>query len=237
MAAKIVGVSEETTTGVHRLYQVHFTSTLSLLNFLFSFLCCAHTPLLCCCVLCDFSCVLCGAGCHRWPRPDTSSSRRSMSTTLSLSPSVSYTHKPGSTCMHTCMHARWQYASNANVAFWQRKQRVSGNRRGSMRWRTQLLTECCSSVSSLSSVDNIYGCRHSLPDGIMRATDVMIAGKRAVICGYGDVGKVRKTLRAQHAEMACNIEICLLLSLSACADAIFVLGVLFSLMYRDAPRP
>merc|ERR1712100_790201 len=37
--------------------------------------------------------------------------------------------------------------------------------------------------------DNIYGCRHSLPDGIMRATDVMIAGKEVVICGFGDVGK------------------------------------------------
>ncbi|KAH0862510.1 hypothetical protein HID58_079721 [Brassica napus] len=37
--------------------------------------------------------------------------------------------------------------------------------------------------------DNLYGCRHSLPDGLMRATDVMIAGKVAVICGYGDVGK------------------------------------------------
>jgi len=37
--------------------------------------------------------------------------------------------------------------------------------------------------------DNIYGCRHSLPDGLMRATDVMIAGKRVVILGYGDVGK------------------------------------------------
>jgi adenosylhomocysteinase len=37
--------------------------------------------------------------------------------------------------------------------------------------------------------DNIYGCRHSLPDGIMRATDVMIAGKKVLIAGYGDVGK------------------------------------------------
>jgi len=37
--------------------------------------------------------------------------------------------------------------------------------------------------------DNIYGCRHSLPDGLMRATDVMIAGKQVVVCGYGDVGK------------------------------------------------
>jgi len=40
-----------------------------------------------------------------------------------------------------------------------------------------------------SKFDNVYGCRHSLPDGIMRATDVMIAGKQCVILGYGDVGK------------------------------------------------
>merc|ERR1711974_470576 len=40
-----------------------------------------------------------------------------------------------------------------------------------------------------SKFGNVYGCRHSLPDGIMRATDVMIGGKRALVCGYGDVGK------------------------------------------------
>merc|ERR1711953_905622 len=40
-----------------------------------------------------------------------------------------------------------------------------------------------------SKFDNVYGCRHSLPDGIMRATDVMIGGKRVLRCGYGDVGK------------------------------------------------
>jgi len=40
-----------------------------------------------------------------------------------------------------------------------------------------------------SKFDNLYGCKHSLPDGIMRATDVMMAGKKAVILGYGDVGK------------------------------------------------
>ncbi|CAI7892583.1 unnamed protein product [Closterium sp. NIES-54] len=40
-----------------------------------------------------------------------------------------------------------------------------------------------------SKFDNLYGCRHSLPDGLMRATDVMIAGKTALVCGYGDVGK------------------------------------------------
>ena len=41
-----------------------------------------------------------------------------------------------------------------------------------------------------SKFDNLYGCRESLVDGIKRATDVMVAGKTAVICGYGDVGKV-----------------------------------------------
>ncbi|MCG2759632.1 MAG: adenosylhomocysteinase [Candidatus Delongbacteria bacterium] len=40
-----------------------------------------------------------------------------------------------------------------------------------------------------SKFDNLYGCRESLPDGIKRATDVMLAGKVAVVCGYGDVGK------------------------------------------------
>ena len=40
-----------------------------------------------------------------------------------------------------------------------------------------------------SKFDNVYGCRHSLPDGLMRATDVMLAGKRVLICGFGDVGK------------------------------------------------
>merc|ERR1712227_231443 len=40
-----------------------------------------------------------------------------------------------------------------------------------------------------SKFDDVYGCRHSLPDGIMRATDVMIGGKRVLVCGYGDVGK------------------------------------------------
>ena len=40
-----------------------------------------------------------------------------------------------------------------------------------------------------SKFDNIYGCRHSLPDGIKRAMDVLISGKTAMICGYGDVGK------------------------------------------------
>jgi len=40
-----------------------------------------------------------------------------------------------------------------------------------------------------SKFDNLYGCRESLVDGIKRATDVMIAGKIAIVCGYGEVGK------------------------------------------------
>src|SRR4051794_29880305 len=49
-----------------------------------------------------------------------------------------------------------------------------------------------------SKFDNLYGCRHSLVDGIFRATDVMLAGKVAVVCGYGDVGKgSAASLRAQ----------------------------------------
>ena len=44
-------------------------------------------------------------------------------------------------------------------------------------------------ATTKSKFDNLYGCRHSLVDGINRATDVMIGGKTAVVCGYGDVGK------------------------------------------------
>ena len=53
-----------------------------------------------------------------------------------------------------------------------------------------------------SKFDNLYGCRHSLVDGINRATDVMIAGKVAVVCGYGDVGKgCAESLRGQGARV------------------------------------
>ena len=53
-----------------------------------------------------------------------------------------------------------------------------------------------------SKFDNLYGCRHSLIDAINRATDVMIAGKTAVVCGYGDVGKgCAQSLRGQGARV------------------------------------
>ncbi len=53
-----------------------------------------------------------------------------------------------------------------------------------------------------SKFDNLYGCRESLVDGIKRATDVMLAGKIAVVCGYGDVGKgSAESLRSQGARV------------------------------------
>ena len=53
-----------------------------------------------------------------------------------------------------------------------------------------------------SKFDNIYGCRHSLPDGIMRATDVMIGGKAVLVCGFGEVGKgCAQALKGQGARV------------------------------------
>ena len=53
-----------------------------------------------------------------------------------------------------------------------------------------------------SKFDNLYGCRESLVDGIKRATDVMISGKTAVVCGYGDVGKgSAQALKSQGAKV------------------------------------
>jgi len=76
-----------------------------------------------------------------------------------------------------------------------------------------------------SKFDNIYGCRHSLVDGIMRATDVMIAGKKALVCGYGDVGKGSvESLRGQSARVAVA-EIDPICALQACMHGIDVVTV------------
>ncbi|MCH7592232.1 MAG: adenosylhomocysteinase [Planctomycetes bacterium] len=69
-----------------------------------------------------------------------------------------------------------------------------------------------------SKFDNLYGCRHSLVDGIMRATDVMLAGKTAVVCGYGDVGKgCAQSLRAQGCKVFVT-EIDPICALQACME-------------------
>ncbi len=76
-----------------------------------------------------------------------------------------------------------------------------------------------------SKFDNIYGCRHSLVDGLMRATDVMIAGKRALVCGYGDVGKgSAESLRGQQARVAVS-EIDPICALQACMHGLDVITV------------
>ncbi|RME36307.1 MAG: adenosylhomocysteinase, partial [Planctomycetota bacterium] len=69
-----------------------------------------------------------------------------------------------------------------------------------------------------SKFDNLYGCRHSLVDGIMRATDVMLAGKLAVVCGYGDVGKgCAQSLRGQGCRVVVT-EIDPICALQACME-------------------
>lgn len=69
-----------------------------------------------------------------------------------------------------------------------------------------------------SKFDNVYGCRHSLPDGIMRATDVMIAGKKCVILGFGDVGKgCAAAMKAQGARVVVT-EIDPICALQACME-------------------
>jgi adenosylhomocysteinase len=76
-----------------------------------------------------------------------------------------------------------------------------------------------------SKFDNLYGCRHSCVDGIMRATDVMLAGKVAVVFGYGDVGKgSAQSLRSQGCRVViCEIDpIC---ALQACMEGFQVLTI------------
>jgi adenosylhomocysteinase len=73
-----------------------------------------------------------------------------------------------------------------------------------------------------SKFDNKYGCRHSLIDGINRGTDVMIAGKLAVVCGYGDVGKgCVESLRGQGARVVVT-EIDPICALQAAMDGLEV---------------
>ncbi len=69
-----------------------------------------------------------------------------------------------------------------------------------------------------SKFDNVYGCRHSLPDGIMRATDVMIGGKLVVVCGFGEVGKgCAQAMRGQGARVVIT-EIDPICALQACME-------------------
>jgi len=84
-----------------------------------------------------------------------------------------------------------------------------------------------------SKFDNLYGCRHSLTDGIMRASDVMLAGKVAVVCGYGDVGKgCAQSLKGQGARVIIT-EIDPICALQAAMEGYQVLPVEDTLSYAD----
>ncbi len=84
-----------------------------------------------------------------------------------------------------------------------------------------------------SKFDNLYGCRESLTDGIKRATDVMIAGKVAVVCGYGDVGKgCAQALRGLGAQVIVT-EIDPICALQAAMEGYRVLTVEDTLGWAD----
>ena len=76
-----------------------------------------------------------------------------------------------------------------------------------------------------SKFDNLYGCRHSLVDAIFRATDLLLSGKRALVCGFGDVGKgSAQSLRAQNSRVAVT-EIDPICALQACMQGYDVVRI------------
>jgi adenosylhomocysteinase len=84
-----------------------------------------------------------------------------------------------------------------------------------------------------SKFDNLYGCRHSLVDGLFRATDVMLSGKVAVVCGYGDVGKgCCQSLKGQGARVIVT-EIDPICALQAAMEGYQVLTLEETLPYAD----
>lgn len=84
-----------------------------------------------------------------------------------------------------------------------------------------------------SKFDNVYGCRHSLTDGIKRAMDVLISGKTAMICGYGDVGKgCAEAMRNERAQVMVS-EIDPICALQACMAGFKVCTVEDALPHAD----
>jgi adenosylhomocysteinase len=84
-----------------------------------------------------------------------------------------------------------------------------------------------------SKFDNLYGCRESLIDGIKRATDVMIAGKTAVVCGYGDVGKGSAQALKSHGAKVIVTEVDPICALQASMEGFQVLTIEDSLGSAD----
>ncbi|MDD4527040.1 MAG: adenosylhomocysteinase [Candidatus Margulisbacteria bacterium] len=84
-----------------------------------------------------------------------------------------------------------------------------------------------------SKFDNVYGCRHSLTDGIKRAMDVLLSGKTAMICGYGDVGKgSAEALRNERAQVMVS-EVDPICALQACMAGFKVCTVEDALPFAD----
>merc|ERR1712178_638992 len=108
-----------------------------------------------------------------------------------------------------------------------RLQQMANN--GSMLFPAITVNDCMTK----SKFDNLYGCRHSLQDAIMRATDVMIAGKVACCCGFGDVGKgSAASLRACGARVVVT-EIDPICALQACMEGYEVLTLEDCVEYAD----
>ena len=101
--------------------------------------------------------------------------------------------------------------------------------------RKELLVQAINVNDSVtkSKFDNIYGCRESLVDGIKRATDVMVAGKVAMVCGYGDVGKGSAEALASHRARVLISEIDPICALQACMAGLTVTTVEDALPLAD----
>lgn len=100
--------------------------------------------------------------------------------------------------------ATWYSRKSAHIIGVTEETTTGVNRLKQMAARGELMFRAINVNDSVtkSKFDNLYGCRESLVDGIKRATDVMVAGKIAVVCGYGDVGKgSAQALRALSAQV------------------------------------
>jgi adenosylhomocysteinase len=84
-----------------------------------------------------------------------------------------------------------------------------------------------------SKFDNVYGCRHSLPDGIKRAMDVLISGKTVMVCGYGDVGKGSAEAMLNEKAQVMISEVDPICALQACMAGIKVTTIEEALPYAN----
>jgi len=130
---------------------------------------------------------------------------------------------------------KWFSAAAAKVRGVSEETTTGVHRLYQLQERGQLLFPAVNVNDSVtkSKFDNIYGCRESLVDGIKRATDVMLAGKNAFVCGYGDVGKgCAESLRENHCRVAVS-EIDPICALQACMAGFQVMRVEDVLKWAD----